>query len=68
MSSEREGNSDSNSGKEESEHEDPTIDPSIPDATHWTPDEVYQYFAQFFPEEAKVFKEQVSRSRRKNLH
>ncbi|KAH1009928.1 hypothetical protein HUJ04_002219 [Dendroctonus ponderosae] len=54
----REGNSDSNSGKEESEHEDPTIDPSIPDATHWTPDEVYQYFAQFFPEEAKVFKEQ----------
>lgn len=38
--------------------EDPNIDPSIPDATHWTPDEVYQYFARFFPDEAKVFKEQ----------
>ncbi|KAL1498239.1 hypothetical protein ABEB36_009070 [Hypothenemus hampei] len=50
-----EGPSDSNSGKE-SEQED--IDPSIPDATHWTPDDVYQYFAQYFPEEAKVFKEQ----------
>lgn len=49
--------SDSNSTKD-SEPEDPNIDPSIPDATHWTPDEVYQYFAQFFPEEAKVFKEQ----------
>ncbi|KAJ8918794.1 hypothetical protein NQ315_011078 [Exocentrus adspersus] len=34
------------------------IDPSIPDATHWTTDEVYQYFAQYFPEEAKIFKEQ----------
>ncbi|KAL3269923.1 hypothetical protein HHI36_008980 [Cryptolaemus montrouzieri] len=38
--------------------DDLNIDPSIPDATHWTPDEVYQYFTQYFPEEAKVFKEQ----------
>ncbi|KAK9880062.1 hypothetical protein WA026_008576 [Henosepilachna vigintioctopunctata] len=38
--------------------DDSNIDPSIPDATHWTPDEVYQYFTQYFPEEAKVFKEQ----------
>lgn len=35
------------------------IDPSIPDASNWTYDEVYDYFAQYFPEEAKVFKEQV---------
>lgn len=35
------------------------IDPSIPDASTWTYDEVYEYFAQYFPEEAKVFKEQV---------
>lgn len=36
------------------------IDPSIPDASNWTYNEVYDYFAQYFPEEAKVFKEQVS--------
>lgn len=53
--SDRDAHSDSNSIKSE---EDLHIDPSIPDATHWTPDEVYQYFAQYFPEEAKVFKEQ----------
>lgn len=35
------------------------IDPSIPDASNWTYEEVYDYFAQYFPEEAKVFKEQV---------
>ncbi|XP_056644863.1 polyhomeotic-like protein 2 [Diorhabda sublineata] len=34
------------------------IDASIPDATYWTADEVYDYFAQYFPEEAKIFKEQ----------
>ncbi|XP_066145937.1 sterile alpha motif domain-containing protein 1 [Euwallacea fornicatus] len=56
-SPEQEGESDSNSGKE-SDQEDHDIDPSIPDATHWTPDDVYEYFAQYFPEEAKVFKEQ----------
>lgn len=38
---------------------DENIDPSIPDASNWTYDEVYDYFAQYFPEEAKVFKEQV---------
>ncbi|XP_044754946.1 uncharacterized protein LOC123313907 isoform X2 [Coccinella septempunctata] len=38
--------------------DDPNVDPRIPDATHWTPDEVYQYFTKYFPEEAKVFKEQ----------
>ncbi|KAF7271421.1 L(3)mbt interactor in ovarian somatic cells isoform X2 [Rhynchophorus ferrugineus] len=53
----REAHSDTNSVKD-SEPDDPNIDPSIPDATHWTPEEVYQYFAQYFPEEAKVFKEQ----------
>ncbi|KAI4461363.1 polycomb group protein [Holotrichia oblita] len=37
---------------------DENIDPSIPDASNWTYDEVYNYFAQYFPEEAKVFKEQ----------
>lgn len=36
------------------------IDPTIPDATEWTYDEVYNYFVQYFPEEAKVFKEQVN--------
>lgn len=35
------------------------IDPSIPDASNWTYEEVYDYFAQYFPEEAKVFREQV---------
>lgn len=39
---------------------DENIDPTIPDASGWTYDEVYDYFAQYFPEEAKVFKEQVS--------
>ncbi|KAG5884304.1 hypothetical protein JTB14_006312 [Gonioctena quinquepunctata] len=49
--------SDSQSIKDDDEVDD-NIDPSIPDATHWTADEVYQYFAQYFPEEAKIFKEQ----------
>lgn len=36
------------------------VDPSIPDAKHWTPDEVAAYFTQKgFAEESKVFKEQV---------
>lgn len=39
--------------------DDSNVDRTIPDATHWTPDEVYQYFTQYFPDEAKVFKEQV---------
>lgn len=35
------------------------IDTSIPDATHWTPQQVAEYFAQFFPSEVtKVFIEQ----------
>ncbi|KAF2882967.1 hypothetical protein ILUMI_23195 [Ignelater luminosus] len=37
---------------------DDIIDPLIPDATHWTCDDVYNYFLQYFPDEAKVFKEQ----------
>ncbi|XP_056645491.1 uncharacterized protein LOC130450848 [Diorhabda sublineata] len=48
--------SDSQSNKEDDEDEN--IDTSIPDATHWSADEVYEYFAQYFPEEAKIFKEQ----------
>ncbi|XP_023011670.1 L(3)mbt interactor in ovarian somatic cells [Leptinotarsa decemlineata] len=56
--SDQEEQSDSQSVKDEEEVDD-NIDPSIPDATHWTADEVYQYFAQYFPEEeAKIFKEQ----------
>lgn len=39
---------------------DDQFDPSIPDASTWSYDEVYNYFAQYFPEEAIVFKEQVS--------
>lgn len=39
---------------------DETFDPSIPDASNWTYDDVYNYFVQYFPEEAIVFKEQVS--------
>ncbi|KAJ8984992.1 hypothetical protein NQ317_016903 [Molorchus minor] len=54
-SPDRGNQSDSQSNKDS---DDDNIDPSIPDATHWTADEVYQYFAQYFPEEAKIFKEQ----------
>ncbi|KAJ8938886.1 hypothetical protein NQ318_016090 [Aromia moschata] len=54
-SPDRGAQSDSQSNKDSDED---NIDPSIPDATHWTADEVYQYFAQYFPEEAKIFKEQ----------
>lgn len=39
---------------------DEQFDPSIPDASNWTHDDVYNYFAQYFPEEATVFKEQVT--------
>ncbi|XP_045473865.1 uncharacterized protein LOC123680144 [Harmonia axyridis] len=49
---------DSNSKCQNTNDCDSEIDPRIPDATLWTPDDVYQYFTQFFPEEAKVFKEQ----------
>ncbi|CAG9863567.1 unnamed protein product [Phyllotreta striolata] len=48
--------SDSQSLKED--YEEDNIDPSIPDATHWTVEEVYQYFYRYFPEEAEIFKEQ----------
>ena len=44
--------------KEELEIEE-NIDLSIPDATDWSYDDVYEYFLQYFPNEAKVFKEQV---------
>uniref|UniRef100_A0A1Y1M3B8 PHD-type domain-containing protein n=1 Tax=Photinus pyralis TaxID=7054 RepID=A0A1Y1M3B8_PHOPY len=37
---------------------DELIDPSIPDAKDWTAEEVYNYFSQYFPDEAIVFKEQ----------
>nr|CAH7755326.1 unnamed protein product [Callosobruchus chinensis]CAH7756301.1 unnamed protein product [Callosobruchus chinensis] len=40
---------------------DDSIDPSIPDATHWTADEVADYFAQWFPEESRVFRDQAGR-------
>lgn len=41
---------------------DEAFDPNIPDASNWSFDEVYNYFVQYFPEEAIVFKEQVSLS------
>ncbi|XP_048512812.1 uncharacterized protein LOC105687175 isoform X2 [Athalia rosae] len=33
------------------------IDPNIPDATDWTSEQVYQYFARLFPKEAEVFRQ-----------
>lgn len=36
------------------------IDPNIPDASDWTSEQVYQYFARLFPKEAEVFRHQVS--------
>ncbi|XP_025837285.1 PHD finger protein 10-like isoform X2 [Agrilus planipennis] len=40
------------------------IDPTIPDATNWSYEDVYNYFARYFPNEAKVFKDQVRRDSR----
>ncbi|XP_043671400.1 uncharacterized protein LOC122630683 isoform X1 [Vespula pensylvanica] len=34
------------------------IDPNIPDASDWTSEQVYQYFARLFPKEAEVFRQQ----------
>lgn len=40
------------------EYFEENFDPSIPDATNWSYDEVYKYFRQFFnEEEAKIFKD-----------
>lgn len=36
------------------------IDPNIPDASDWTSEQVYQYFARLFPKEAEVFRQQVN--------
>lgn len=36
------------------------IDPTIPDITNWSTDEVYEYFTKHFPEAAPILKEQVS--------
>ena len=36
------------------------IDPNIPDASDWTSEQVYQYFAILFPKEAEVFRTQVN--------
>lgn len=35
------------------------IDPNIPDASNWSSEQVYQYFARLFPKEAEVFRQQV---------
>ncbi|KOX69979.1 Zinc finger protein ubi-d4 [Melipona quadrifasciata] len=35
------------------------IDPNIPDASDWTSEQVYQYFARLFPKEAEVFRQQI---------
>ncbi|CAD6237058.1 GSCOCG00002118001-RA-CDS [Cotesia congregata] len=37
---------------------DSVIDPNIPDASDWTSEQVYQYFARLFPKEAEVFRMQ----------
>lgn len=52
---------DSQSNKDSDDNKDfeENIDPTIPDATNWTYEEVYQYFAQYFPEEAHIFRDQV---------
>ncbi|CAG9784996.1 unnamed protein product [Diatraea saccharalis] len=34
------------------------IDPTIPDITHWTTDDVHEYFMEHFPEAAPILKEQ----------
>ena len=36
------------------------IDPNIPDASDWTSEQVYQYFARLFPKEAEIFRHQVN--------
>jgi len=38
---------------------DSCIDESIPDASDWTADQVFEHFVKIFPDHAKVFKEQV---------
>jgi hypothetical protein len=53
------GVSDSQSNQSNKDSDDDNIDPSIPDATNWSAEEVYQYFAQYFPKEANIFREQV---------
>lgn len=35
------------------------VDPNIPDASDWSSEQVYQYFARLFPKEAEVFRQQV---------
>lgn len=35
------------------------MDPNIPDASDWTSEQVYQYFARLFPKEAEIFRHQV---------
>lgn len=41
-----------------------SIDPNIPDASDWTSEQVYQYFARLFgPKEAEVFRIQVRLSK-----
>lgn len=49
-------------GSDQMEDDSPRdkIDPNIPDASDWTSEQVYQYFARLFPKEAEVFRHQVS--------
>lgn len=37
-----------------------SIDPNIPDASDWTTEQVYQYFARLFPKEAETFRNHVN--------
>lgn len=56
-----EENNDSNKSYEAID--DPSYDPSIPDATSWTHEDVYEYFSQYFPQEAAVFRDQVNQDK-----
>lgn len=53
--------------------DDMPIDPSIPDITNWTTDDVFEYFTKYLPEAAPILKEQefdgqaLSMSRRSDI-
>lgn len=41
-------------------NDDMPIDPSIPDITNWTTEDVFEYFTKYLPEAAPILREQVS--------
>ena len=44
---------------EDMEVEEPKLDETIPDASEWTTDDVFDFFNSKYPEYASVFKDQV---------